>query len=362
MIKKISIKLSIMNKILITLLALAGLMFYAGCSSQPAPVSGGTSAAVVCGDGIVVGTEACDDGNTVTETACAYGTANCTACDAICATVLNLTGSTCGDTVCDVVENNTSCPADCTIATCGNGACDVATETNANCPADCTVCGDGIVAGTETCDDGNTVTETACAYGTATCTTCNATCGVVLNLTGSFCGDGACNTGNGETLASCSADCTPAAAIAATGTAADCPTNASINVTGRTTSQPGNFSHNAGQDCMQAACHVGNNVAATALWKVAGTIYMSAVSTMPAGNRQVLVVDGLNNNLFIQTDDCGNFYDSAMTFTPAPGNGAYSAFTTDSNQVINGTMNQALNATSDGSCNSCHGISQSKLW
>jgi cysteine-rich repeat protein len=76
-----------------------------------------------CGNSIVEGTEACDDGNTVTETSCAYGVHSCTQCDAACATVLNLTGP---------------------------------------------YCGDGIVNGTETCDDGNTTAGDGCS---ATCAT-----------------------------------------------------------------------------------------------------------------------------------------------------------------------------------------------
>ncbi len=58
-------------------------------------------------------------------------------------------------------------------------------------------CGDNIVlAGLETCDDGNTTTETACDYGTATCSFCNADCSNALNLTGNVCGDGNVDAGN----------------------------------------------------------------------------------------------------------------------------------------------------------------------
>jgi hypothetical protein len=55
------------------------------------------------------------------------------------------------------------------------------------------VCGNGTIEAGEVCDDGNTVTETACPYGSATCTLCNATCTAPLVLTGPFCGDGIIN-------------------------------------------------------------------------------------------------------------------------------------------------------------------------
>jgi cysteine-rich repeat protein len=55
----------------------------------------------VCGDGfrdqVGTRTEACDDGNRITETACAYGQATCTGCNAACTAPLALTGGVCGD-------------------------------------------------------------------------------------------------------------------------------------------------------------------------------------------------------------------------------------------------------------------------
>src|SRR5262249_25837712 len=57
------------------------------------------------------------------------------------------------------------------------------------------VCGNGILESGETCDDGNTTTETACPYGTPTCTLCNATCSATLSLTGPYCGDGSVTNG-----------------------------------------------------------------------------------------------------------------------------------------------------------------------
>jgi hypothetical protein len=55
------------------------------------------SGAAACGNGVSDTGEACDDGNTTTETSCVYGTPTCTACRADCLAVLNLTGPYCGD-------------------------------------------------------------------------------------------------------------------------------------------------------------------------------------------------------------------------------------------------------------------------
>lgn len=144
----------------------------------------------VCGDGFrdqegatPATTEACDDGNQVTETACPYGVATCTLCSDDCDTVLNLTGN---------------------------------------------VCGDGVEALPEVCDDGNAITETKCDYGepNGTCTVCNATCSVESVLTnGDYCGDGTVDAGNGEvcddrnlTCGRCDSTCRiQVAAAAATG-------------------------------------------------------------------------------------------------------------------------------------------------
>ena len=121
----------------------------------------------------------------------------------------------CGDGVlvvgeqCDDGGESATCNADCTISTCGDGTlnvtageqCDDAGE-SATCNADCTssICGDGtlnVTAG-EQCDDGG---ESA---------TCNADC------TSSICGDGTLNTTAGEQCDDnnntdgdgCQADCT----------------------------------------------------------------------------------------------------------------------------------------------------------
>jgi hypothetical protein len=94
------------------------------------------------------------------------------------------------------------------------------------------VCGDGVMTAPEACDDGNTVTETACAYGTATCSACNADCSAVLHLTGNVCNDGvrdpthevcddgspvACPPGFVGTRQDCNPDCQGMTTVTCTG-------------------------------------------------------------------------------------------------------------------------------------------------
>jgi cysteine-rich repeat protein len=74
------------------------------------------------------------------------------------------------------------------------------------------VCGDGVIAGIETCDDGNTVTE-LCAYGETACTVCDASCQEVTGALTGYCGDGAvngseeCDDGNLDDGDGCNAVC-----------------------------------------------------------------------------------------------------------------------------------------------------------
>lgn len=73
-------------------------------------------------------------------------------------------------------------------------------------------CGDGIVNGRETCDDGNSVIE-ACAYGVPNCEVCGPTCTLVAGQA-AFCGDGVvaagseeCDPGTGDPTGRCSTLC-----------------------------------------------------------------------------------------------------------------------------------------------------------
>ena len=73
------------------------------------------------------------------------------------------------------------------------------------------VCGDTLIGGAETCDDGNAVSE-SCTYGQTSCTVCSSTCTLVPGAT-SYCGDGAlqsaefCDDGNLVNDDSCSNAC-----------------------------------------------------------------------------------------------------------------------------------------------------------
>ncbi len=190
--------------------------------NQPAVCDG------LCGDGLLKGTEVCDDAGEsancdadCTPVVCGDGTTNASAgeaCDDAGATAtcdLDCTLATCGDgTVnmvageeCDDAGETATCDLDCTLANCGDGttnatageACDDAGET-AQCDSDCTLatCGDGTTNATagEACDD---------AGETATCD---------LDCTLATCGDGTVNTTAGEACddagetAACDLDCT----------------------------------------------------------------------------------------------------------------------------------------------------------
>ena len=74
-------------------------------------------------------------------------------------------------------------------------------------------CGNNMIEGTETCDDGNTDVE-ACPYGTATCMVCGDAC-TMVSSTGPVCGDSmveageeTCDDGaSNGTYGSCNAMC-----------------------------------------------------------------------------------------------------------------------------------------------------------
>jgi cysteine-rich repeat protein len=124
----------------------------------------------LCNNNIVQAPEACDDGNTITES-CAYGQASCTVC-------------------------NSNCQ---------------------NAPGATAYCGDGVIQASsgETCDDGNAITDECASYGT--CTVCNSVCQMGPGVGTAYCGDSvvqissgeSCDHGanNGSTADSCSATC-----------------------------------------------------------------------------------------------------------------------------------------------------------
>lgn len=161
---------------------------------------------VLCGDGIVEGDEACDDGNLLDGDDCS---ADCSA------------GVTCGNGASDPNEvcddgnriGGDGCSADCrSNERCGNGIVDLVTGETCDdnnttggdgCSASCQSnegCGNGTVDNGEQCDAG--------PNGSATCD---------VNCTTAACGDGTVNSFRGEQCdagpngdAGCDVDCTPA--------------------------------------------------------------------------------------------------------------------------------------------------------
>ncbi len=179
-----------------------------------------------CGDGVlnVTAWEQCDTGGTSVS------------CDSDC------TLSVCGDGLlnpmsgeqCDTRGLSPDCDSDCTPSVCGDGflnpaageQCDDGNISDGDgCSATCRlgVCGDGMLNGGEVCDDGNTLTESACPYGTPSCVNCDATCTSVLNLVGPYCGDGltssgeVCDDGNTSACGTCGATCQQTQLARATG-------------------------------------------------------------------------------------------------------------------------------------------------
>jgi cysteine-rich repeat protein len=214
-----------------------------------------------CGNGLIEGTEQCDNGPMNTDTPCATPNYHnppltCSTCTTSCTTD-TVVGPFCGDGTCANGETKNSCPADCvgcgngkiegteqcdngaantnipcatppysnppgacsTCSTscvlntvvgpyCGDGACNNG-ETRTTCPADCTGCGNGIIETGEQCDDGAANTNTPCATPSYhnpphICSTCTTSC-MVNTVIGPYCGNGTCDTG--ETAAGCPADC-----------------------------------------------------------------------------------------------------------------------------------------------------------
>jgi len=108
-------------------------------------------------------------------------------------------GDSCGDTYCTGSENASTCPGDCS-ASCGDTYC-THSEDCSSCAADCgtcAVCNNGVVEGSEVCDDG----PESCGDGIKQSGTyCNDTCtgtytvSEACDYTGASCGSGVVHSG-----------------------------------------------------------------------------------------------------------------------------------------------------------------------
>ncbi len=310
-----------------------------------------TCLAAKCGDGFLRSNsstpEVCDDGNTFTETACPYGQAFCTACNATCTAVLAWPGTYCGDGV-QQADAGEACDDGNSI---NETACPYGTATCTGCSKTCTVisgltgarCGDGTVqadAG-ETCDDGNTVTETTCPYDawgradSTNCTPCDSS-GPVISVCGPFCGDGvkngpeACDDGNQTSGDGCSASCTVEAGFTCVGSA---PTRCSpvcgdgLVVTGEACDDRNT---NACGTC-NATCSVAQPLA-----KASGVITCIAGSALRDGET-VTLSDGFISQVFeLVVSSTGTFH------APAAGNIAVDVATTDTATTVASKLSAAI--------------------
>jgi len=192
---------------------------------------------VVCGDGIIEGAEACDDGNTNSGDGCS---STCTLecgweCPpgTLCRAAKCGDGLVAGDEQCDDgnTTNGDGCSSICTLeskpaavaegwictsptaAGAADGGVDGGAGPACKGPTTCTtsVCGNGKVEGSEQCDDGNDVTGDGCSPFCRLEPKCPATGGGCTNVCGSgliLAGDGKeCDDGNTVSGDGCSSTC-----------------------------------------------------------------------------------------------------------------------------------------------------------
>jgi fibro-slime domain-containing protein len=163
---------------------------------------------VVCGDGIISGSEACDDRNTVGDDGCEADCRSITPgwvclapgvpCQPKCGDGLQRGSEECDD---GNTEADDGCSATCKVE--AGYACPTPGE-----PCHLTVCGDNTKEGAESCDDGNTLPGDGCTVDCRAepeCTGsdgCTSPCGDGLRLPTEECDDGNQRAGDG-----CDADC-----------------------------------------------------------------------------------------------------------------------------------------------------------
>ena len=168
------------------------------CSGEP------STCTTTCGDGIVAGSEVCDDGNTDVDDGCDASCAeesgwSCDGEPSTCAT-------TCGDSIIAGAEACDDGNGDA-----GDGCDDACLEesgwTCSDEPSTCaTTCGDSIIAGAEACDDGNGDAGDGCDDACLeengwTCSgepsACATTCGDSIIAGAEVCDDGNGDAGDG---------------------------------------------------------------------------------------------------------------------------------------------------------------------
>ncbi|PIQ24232.1 hypothetical protein COW36_10445 [bacterium (Candidatus Blackallbacteria) CG17_big_fil_post_rev_8_21_14_2_50_48_46] len=114
-------------------------------------------------------------------------------------------------------------------------------------------------------------------------------------------------------------------------------------------------SHNSGQNCMK--CHSAGQPAGEHAFFAAGTVYDQAGAAVKTGGRiQLRTQPNGGGTLVLEmpVDATGNFYtakalDLKQDLYPSVSNGA-------------GKTQFMSSPLSSGQCNSCHGVTQSKIW
>lgn len=166
---------------------------------------------LTCGDGLLDPGELCDDNNNEGGDGCS---ADCKSTEECGDRQVNRSiGEVCDD---DTLRQTTCPHGRATCAACAPGCRSMRVLTGP-------YCGDGdagVNHGVDTdagevCDDGNAINETSCPYGSPTCQTCNSTCSGLLSPDGGgYCGDGLtqpsheqCDDGNALDCGLCSSSC-----------------------------------------------------------------------------------------------------------------------------------------------------------
>ncbi len=184
--------------------------------------NGNDNGTVLCGDGVVEGTEECDEGAANSDSTPDACRTDCR--EPFCGDGVSDSGEACDDgpSNSDVVPD--ACRSDCREPTCGDGVVDVAGGERCDCGddpadlppgcggingadfggcrADCRVsyCGNSTLDGSEVCDDGNFVSGDGCSADCLSDETCGN--GYVDTIAGEECDDG-----NTDPADQCQPDC-----------------------------------------------------------------------------------------------------------------------------------------------------------